>query len=340
MKKLIIYFLFGAITLLASCEKEGDKVTFMDPPVSPTIVSLPDMKLTRDNSSDTLTFVGAPVDPGFTASAKYYLEACLSGNNFENYIEVYTGVQVDEIKFSVVDLNQVFLEKFPEDQTSSVDFRIRAELVVDGGTGAPGTGDNLFEYTSDISTANVTIFGLPRLDLTDSGKDQKIVSPLDNGKFESFVELDPDHPFKLFDPVTNKTYGAAGSSLAENGDAIVPGIQGYHKLTVKLNDMTFSLEEYRIGVVGSATANGWDAPDQKMDYDLPSKTWIKTLDLVVGDFKFRKNDDWGWNLGGDIDALEGGGDNIPIEEAGNYTITLTITSDADKTGTYTIVKND
>ena len=91
-----------------------------------------------------------------------------------------------------------------------------------------------------------------------------------------------------------------------------------------------------IGLIGSATPNGWDTPDQKMDYDSKTGTWSITVDLIDGDIKFRKNDGWAWNLGGTHDNLTQGGDNLSVS-AGNYTITLTIINDA--TGTCTIVKN-
>lgn len=99
-----------------------------------------------------------------------------------------------------------------------------------------------------------------------------------------------------------------------------------------------------IGLVGSATPNGWDAPDQKMDYNAATGTWDITIDLIVGDIKFRKNDAWAWNLGGTTTNLVHNGDNIPITEAGNYTISLTITSDTGESGTelgtFTMVKNN
>jgi hypothetical protein len=64
--------------------------------------------------------------------------------------------------------------------------------------------------------------------------------------------------------------------------------------------------------------------------------------LIVGEIKFRYNDGWAWNLGWNTakTALEHNGGNIAVVEAGNYTITLTITRfEAPETGTFTIVKN-
>jgi PKD repeat protein len=73
-----------------------------------------------------------------------------------------------------------------------------------------------------------------------------------------------------------------------------------------------------------------------MDYNAATGTWSIRVTLVAGGFKFRLNDDWGWNLGGTTDNLTQNGDNCPAT-AGTYTITLTIINGT--TGTYTIVKS-
>jgi starch-binding outer membrane protein SusE/F len=143
-------------------------------------------------------------------------------------------------------------------------------------------------------------------------------------------------PFTLLDPDTNTEYGADGSALAVGGSGITADESGWYNLTADVNALTWSLDAYMIGLVGSATPNGWDAPDQKMDYNAQTGTWSITIDLIDGYIKFRKNDGWAWNLGGETDNLTQGGADIPVT-AGNYTITLTIIN--DETGTCTIVKN-
>jgi hypothetical protein len=81
-----------------------------------------------------------------------------------------------------------------------------------------------------------------------------------------------------------------------------------------------------------------------MDYNAKSGKWSITTDLVVGFVKFRRNDGWSWELGPDktgslSNLIKGGvGNDIPINAAGNYTITLTINADG-VTGSCTIVKN-
>ena len=341
-KKIVLYISFiGLIGLLFSCEKDEDQIFMLDTPVAPTLINVPDLTLERSNGSNTLEFTGTPVDPGFQASANYFLQAAEAGTDFADPLTIISDIQVNSLKIKVSDLNGILLKKFPADVATSVDLRIRAVLVVDAGTGAPGTSADPFEYFSETKTVSVTPYGLPRLDLINSGTDQKIESALGDGSYAGFVKLDATMPFTLLDPDTDTQYGTDGSALAVDGNPFAVDASGWYQMSADVNAMTYSMNAYMIGLVGSATPNGWDTPDQKMDYDAQTGTWYITIDLVDGDIKFRLNDGWAWNLGGTTDNLVHNGDNIPVT-AGNYTITLTITNAAagSETGTYTIVKNN
>lgn len=340
-KKLYIYLtIIGLIGLLSNCEKDETKVVMSGSPIAPTL-TLPDLTLQRVNGTDTLMFLGTPVDPGFQASATYFLEACAAGNGFSNSITVLSDVQDAELKITVSDLNGILLKKFPADQVSSVEFRIRSLLTVDAGTGAPGTSTLPFVYYSDTKSADVTIYGLPRLDLIGSGLTQKIESALGDGKYAGFVKLDITMAFTLKDPDANIVYGATGAALAVDGAGITAGANGWYKLKADINALTYVMDPYMIGLVGSATVNGWNSPDTKMDYNAQTGTWYITTDLIDGQIKFRLNDGWAWNLGYNPakTSLTHNGDNIDVT-AGNYTITLTITNPTPpEAGTFTIVKN-
>lgn len=336
MKKFIYLTFIGLLGLLYSCEKDGDQVFILDNPAAPEIISMPDLTLERNNGADTLEFIISDVDPGFVASAKYFLEACATGDNFANAISLASQDLGESFRMSVADLNTILLSDFPADEASSVDFRVRARLVVDAGTGAPGTSDDSFEYISETQTASVTLYGLPKLSLIDSGTEQSIESPLGNGEYSGMVKLDASLPFTLYDPDNDISYGGSGGTLSVDGSGITVDESGWYQMEANTNDLSYSTSAYMIGLVGSATPNGWDSPDQKMDYDWDTGTWYITIDLIDGEIKFRLNDGWAWNLGGTEDNLTQGGDNIAVS-AGNYTITLTINS--DDTGSCTIVKN-
>jgi hypothetical protein len=315
-------------------------------PIAPEITSMPNLTLERANGTDTLTFKGSAVNPGFQASAIYYLEACPAGDKFANPISIMHSDFDKAMKITISDLNSILLKKFPADTVSSIDFRIRAVLAVDAGTGAPGTGTNLFQYSSKTKNADVTIYGLPRLDLIGSGMTQKIVSALGDGSYTGMVKLDPAKPFKLHDPDNDTTYGASGSStlVADGGNGIVAsGAAGWYHLNADIKALTYSTKPYMVSVIGDA-ANGW-ATDDMMDYDPQTDLWSITLDMVPGSFKFRLNGGWGNGLnlglgtGYSLDNLwnDGASGNIPITSAGNYTITLSIGTSTYKA---TITKNN
>lgn len=342
MKNKIFIFitLIGLIGLMSSCEKDGDKIELPANVIAPKLVTIPDLTLLRENSTDSLEFKGTPVDPGFVASATYFLEAAEPGTNFENSVVVFSDIQVSSMKMTVNDLNAKLLEVLPEDATSAVEFRIRCNLTVDAGTGAPGTGDDPFEYISDVVDDEATIFGLLRLDLIGSGIDQKIVSPNSDGYYFGIVDLNTANAFTLNDPETATDYGGTGGTLSVGGAAITPPANGDNLLSVDIVGMTYSVDPITMGVIGSATPDGWDS-DQDMTYNPASKKWEITMDFTDGEFKFRRDNDWGWNLGlltGSNSELVGSGANIPIS-AGNYTIKLKVTSYADQTGTFEAIKN-
>ena len=333
MKKYSIIYLsvIALIVLFTGCEKDGSNVIMLANPIAPAIKSLPDLTLERVNATDILEFIGSPVNPGFNSSATYFLEACESGSNFAVICPLLSDKQDTLLRISVSDLNRIFLKTFPANEVSAIDFRIRAVLSIDAGTGVEP-----MVYTSDIVSDNVTVYGLPRLDLINSGINQKIESVLGDGKYSGYVRLDGTMPFTLKDPDANIVYGANGAALAADGAGITAGANGWYLLSADTQALTYSMSAYMIGLIGSATPNGWNTPDQKMDYDAKSGTWQITVDLIDGEFKFRLNDGWAWNLGGTTDNLTQGGSNIAVT-AGNYTIALTIINGT--TGKFTIVKN-
>jgi len=322
-KNLIIYLtVIGLIGLFSSCENDETRVVMSASPVAPTIQTMPDLTLTRPTGNNVLTFVGTPVDPGFQASVNYYLEACAAGNNFANVISIVSGIQDTALKITVSDLNGILLKYFPADAVSTVDFRIRSVLVADVGTGVKPLMSN-----SATKTAQVTLYGLPRLNLINSGIDQKIESALGDGKYVGLVKLDKTKAFKLKDPDTNIEYGAKNATelVAGGATGLVSPDNGWYNLSADTKALTYKMDAYMIGLIGSATPNGWNTPDQKMDYDAATGTWKITITLIDGMIKFRLNDGWSWNLGGTPDKLVVDASDIPIT-AGNYTIVLTITN--------------
>ena len=91
-----------------------------------------------------------------------------------------------------------------------------------------------------------------------------------------------------------------------------------------------------IGLIGSATANGWDA-QTNFEYNAETGAMeLKNVTLGEGAYKVRVNDNWGnpwedpyaYNLGGDPNDMTFGGSDIP-SEPGVYDITMNLSTSAN-----------
>lgn len=116
---------------------------------------------------------------------------------------------------------------------------------------------------------------------------------------------------------------AADGNLSAGGANIPVSVESDYSITLDLshpNAYTYAFNRW--GLIGDATPGGW-GDDTNMTWDATNSVFTVTLDLVSsGTFKFRANDGWDINYGGDINALTPGGDNISIDSDGNYTITF------------------
>ncbi|MGM9863299.1 MAG: SusF/SusE family outer membrane protein [Lepagella sp.] len=112
---------------------------------------------------------------------------------------------------------------------------------------------------------------------------------------------------------TEGTLGAGGANIKVPSD-------GLYYVVANLNELTYSLTKIEtIGLIGGF--NGWGGQvnlTPSADY----KTWTGDVTFTEEtEWKFRMNDNWDYNLGGAIDNLVGGGDNLK-SAAGSYTVTL------------------
>jgi len=153
-----------------------------------------------------------------------------------------------------------------------------------------------------------------------------LASVLSDGNYEGYLWFPANTEFKFTTgPNWDENYGDTGADgiLDPGGDNIIAAEEGYYKINVNLNDLTFTFAKTHWGIIGSATAGGWDS-DQDMTYDAATGMWTASLELSAGEMKFRANDGWDINLGdtGFDGILEYNGDNIAIAQAGTYSISM------------------
>ena len=123
-------------------------------------------------------------------------------------------------------------------------------------------------------------------------------------------------------------YGADFNTAADAANITMTEVAGYYKVDVALESKSYVLTPITtIGIIGSASPNGWDSDVDMtyVPYNAETKAlgyWeAKDITLASGEIKFRANDDWAINWGGDVNALTQGGDNISVD-AGTYDIKL------------------
>ena len=148
-------------------------------------------------------------------------------------------------------------------------------------------------------------------------------------------------------------YGLNGGTVTKKTENAQPDpaplevtTAGYYKLVVNLNDNTYTFTPYdassaavytTIGIIGTSTPDQWNSDtDMTQSAFDPHMWYINNQFLTAGDgkLKFRANNDWGTNWGGDtaysgLGSPNGGDIPIGIAVAGNYDIWLN-----DLTGAY------
>ena len=125
-------------------------------------------------------------------------------------------------------------------------------------------------------------------------------------------------------------YGGAFFGEADD-NIIMTQPAGFYKVDVDLSEKKYELTPITtIGIIGDATENGWGGDDINMTYVPYNKEtkegryWeVKDITLKTGVIKFRANDGWDINWGGELDNLTSKGNpaNIAVEE-GTYDIKL------------------
>jgi hypothetical protein len=343
MKKFnIVYVLAAMVLVLASCKDEVGP-TLQDPtaPALTAPATGTSMVLTEANAKDAITFNwSAATGYGFAAAITYKVQMSLPGDNFGKPSAVVTTAALTG-ELTNGDLNNLLMAaELAPDTDSDIQFRIEASVS---------------EFVPSVYSPAVTlkvkpyrvIVNYPKLYCPGSyqgwapDKAPVVSSLLSDGKYEGYLWFaDAGVQFKFTDgPSWDKNWGDDGvdGTLNPNGANIVSGDAGQYKVNVNLPALTYTLVKTDWGVIGSATAGGWDS-DQNMTFDAAAGVWKVTLDLVAGDLKFRANDDWPINLGDNKTnkSLEYEGANIPIAAAGNYTVILDLRGPIY---TYVITKN-
>ncbi|RMG69969.1 MAG: SusF/SusE family outer membrane protein [Bacteroidetes bacterium] len=343
-KKLFITGV-AALSLLTACEPLAELTPVLQVGPAPAISSPADgsaFVLEEANADQSFaTFTWSEATFGFDAAVKYTLQMAAAGTDFASPVDlgVYQTVTSDDA-MTVGEMNGKLLANgFADGVPSSLELRVVAEVSpeVDPVISAPIT-ISVTPYKSTIVYPQLGVPGAYQ-GWNPGDSTTAVYSRRNDNTFEGYAFFETATMFKYTQgPSWDTNWGDDGAdgTLDPGGADISSGDAGVFRLNVDLNSLTHTFVKTDWGLVGDATGS-WDV-DQNMTYDAASRLLTITLDLVVGEIKFRANDAWDINLGDDDGnlSMEYGGANIPIAEAGNYTITLDLFS---PDYAYTITKN-
>lgn len=146
----------------------------------------------------------------------------------------------------------------------------------------------------------------------------------DYSNYYGYANLDGEFKFTGqpdWDPL-NWGVGADAGQLGAGGGNLSVAEAGTYFVQANITDLTWSAAKVDVyGLIGDATPGGWDASTNLTSAD--GLVWTGEVTLAgSGEFKFRANDAWDINLGGDLANLTPGGDNIATPGEGTYVVTL------------------
>jgi len=338
---MAVLILFG----VNACQKV-DKTTISPNPAA-SVLAMEDGKVIVLQEADKdvpIVYTWSAANFGPDLVTTYTLQMAKQGDTFANPISLGVITHLTELSMLTSELNNKLLPLLANPavpQPLPLEFRVKASVST-----------NVDPVYSAVIKQTITPYYVPIIYpvLNVPGSYQgwnpadsttAIFAPdgLNPDKYEGYIMFTDNTEFKYAKGSWDLNWGDdnADGTLDPGGANIICATGGYYKLNVDLVALTHSFMKTDWGLIGSATPGGWDN-DTDMTYDEATRTWKVTLDLVAGDIKFRANDSWDLNYGDNAGngTLQKDGANIPVAEAGNYTITLDLSK---AIYTYTVKAN-
>lgn len=311
--------------MLVACSEE-DLVTLnpdasVDPEVSATAIVL----TKEGEGTNALTVSWPQPNYGFAASPTYFIQLDKAGGDFSSAIAVNNGNSLTKT-FRVEELNRHLINLgFVPDEESELVIRVESRLSPSYSIISDPVTLDATAYTAFLDLS--TTWGVVGSGYNNWGAfpDAPFFTTSTPNVLVAYVTLlDGDIKFRENNDWTNN-YGDTGADgTLEEGGADIAVTAGPKKITWNTLTNTYTIEPYTWGIVGDAY-NDWgnDGPDFPFVYDDATNQWRAVVNLLSGDFKIRKNNDWGTNYGdtGGDGTLELDGGNINVS-AGKYLVTF------------------
>lgn len=326
------------ILFVSSCS-EDDKITYNPDNVDAPLMVSPsddDMDFTKEDADELVTFSWSKADVGFNAATNYDVEFSIDNTFEEAKRLVSTGTEEVDVKVSEINNLLISLGYAPA-ESGQLFVRVVASIN--------DNVDPIISATKEYTVvAYETLIDYPMIYVpgayqgwSPGAENGRLFSYEFNDIYEGIIRItetvDNNGEFKITEgPNWDVNYGGVLVQAGDNYSGTLDGAAGNmmvtpgtYKFTVNMADKTIELEKTDDwGIIGGAVPPYDWSVDVDLFYNGQRQMWEITTDFGEGDFKFRANDGWDFNLGSnDADGtLQSGGSNIPLPGAGNYTIRM------------------
>jgi hypothetical protein len=331
MKKLILKLTYvtALFAFIQSCD-DVERVYYND--AAETVLSLSDNNLTlsEDNgANEILTLTWSDPDYGFDAAALYSVQMDVQGGDFSNPQIISVGSSLEKT-FTVEELNAKLLSlSMTAGEEGVAIFRIKATLSEYQEIFSNTVNLNVTPYSSLLDlTTNLGVVGsatpggwgnenIPDLQFYTTSMTDVYVAYVSLRDGEIKFRNNNDWAENWGDDGNDGTLDSYGANIAVSA--------GTYKIEVNFSSMTYTMEAYSWGLVGSATPNQWNGPDLMLQYNSYQDDWRAVVTLGEGEVKFRFNNDWGLNYGDDgaDGSMEANGANISVS-SGHYLVSMNL----------------
>jgi len=340
-----------ALTTLASCEKDEDRLILAEPTPLALTSSATSVSLNSATATtEALQLSWTPADYGFSAAVTYTVQLDKQGGTFDAPVNISAGSSTS-LSVTGATLNQNLL-RLGLAPNNAGQFAVRVMAAIARPSSDPS--NMVYSNTATVSaTPYLVLIDYPSLYVPGDYQGwtpataPKIASVKDNKVYEGYIYFSKASPVKItsapnWDSTNYGTGGDGKLSSAGNSENLTIADAGYYLVKADVNTLTWSATKTTWSVIGAATPGGWDT-DTPLTFDPTTNTWTAALDLKAGELKFRANNAWDINYG-DGDSKNGAAadglldfnaDNIAVTAAGRYLVTLNLSNAGNYTYTLT-----
>lgn len=159
------------------------------------------------------------------------------------------------------------------------------------------------------------------------------------GTYQGFYYIGNEFKFRASNTNWDTSWGGTLDALVKNTqDNIASPAPGFYCIDFDMPNLKASLTEITtIGVIGSFEGNSWSSDVAKLSYNTSTGAWEGECEIPAGiEFKFRANDAWTINWGGDFLNLSQDGPNLKLAIGGVYKISLKVDYPGAQSATLTL----